>query len=162
MPIKYVESLVGIFLNLIQLQTRENYWTTLLAIGQTILEVDQIDSEKDNKKWLNKLDDIEKTTHQDLDIPLAKAEAIVTATPVERWGRTVQDVKTNHGKRLRLPNKPEVKVFDLYQYLKQTQRPIIQAVSNVVKDYSMDIRFHFGERSGSGLKWMDDDQDKRQ
>lgn len=153
---KLIEILVGNFMSLVQIKPRE-FYSTSLYLAIVIIEIDAINTGKDNKKWLDKLMFIKKSTHEELNIPLAKAEAIIDGTKIERWGVEVPDLEDNFGKRIDIDGRP-MKVIDVHQRLKESYLPVLQAVSNIVRTYSLDIKMDIG---GDGLPaWMKTTKDE--
>jgi len=155
MGIRYIEALTGIFLSLMQTKPRE-FYTTALLIAMTILEVDQKIGGKDHSKGLIELKYIMENTHKDLKIPLALAEAYVDSTRIEKWGAE-REIKDNKGNLVKIKGRP-VSVLDIYQRMKESYLPILREVSDVVKDYSLDMRFRIGE-GGSSMGWLKEEQE---
>lgn len=152
---KLIEVLVGNFMGLVQIKPRE-FYSTSLYLAIVILEIDGINTGNVNTEWLEKLYFIKENTHSELNIPLAKAEAIIDGTKIESWGREVPDLEDNFGKRIDINGRP-MKVIDVHQRLKESYLPVLQAVSNVVRTYSLDIRMDIGGDSlPSWLKTKDE------
>jgi len=137
---RYIEANVGIFLNLMQIKPPQ-FYTTSLFLALNILGMDE---SPESKKRIKELNLIKEQTHEDLNIRLAKAEAIVDSRPLETWGKPLEDLVNNDGKRIKIKSRP-ISVLDLYMYLKESYQPMLEAVSSIARGYTMEVRFNYGE-----------------
>jgi len=144
MGLRYIEANVGIFLNLMQIKPPQ-FYTTSLFLALNILGMDETGQ---SAKKIKELNQIKEQTHEDLNIRLAKAEAIVDSRPLETWGKPLEDLLDNNGKRIRINGKP-INILDLYMYLKESYQPMLEAVSSIAKDYTMEIKFNLGGNGGN-------------
>ena len=152
---KPIEFLGTIFFNLVQIQPRQNYYTTTTILAKSIVQLDMKDKQANpgddvssNKKHLAQLEEVQRSTHPDLNMPLAIAEAIVASVPTERWKKEY-DGKDNDDAQIKVNDKT-VTVLDIYRYLKESNEVSINAVVDVVTGYSTEYRLNEGMGMFSG------------
>ena len=142
---KPIEYLGTIFFDLMRIQPRETFYSTSLFLAKSIIELDKKDKERKqedtstNDAHLRKLKYIKESTHEDLKMPLAIAEAIVASTERDKWGKEFEG-KNNLDKRITIKGGKSIRVLDIYRLLKEAYSPMIDAVVDVIKDYSMEYR----------------------
>jgi len=147
------------FFELMLVQPRETFYTTVLVLAKSIVTLDMKDKKKKNQDFsmnvthLKTLDYIMKNTHEDILKPLATVEAIVASVDRTRWGLEYEGMN-NRGEHIDI-NDERAKVLDLYQRLKEALDPMVECVVDIVQEYSSDYRFNQG---GSGSpSWLDSD-----
>ena len=140
---KPIEFLGTIFFNLVQIQPRQNYYTTTTIVAKSIVQLDikqktEGEDTSSNKRHLKLIEDVQKNTHEELNMPLAVAEAIVASVPTENW-RKEYDGKDNSDSQIKV-NDRTVTVLDIYRYLKESNEIPINAVVDIVTGYSSEYR----------------------
>jgi len=137
MGMQFVQVTVGMFLNLMTIQPK-HFYSTSLMLAQSIIKIAESEH---SEKWLKKLEEIQAQTHEDINIRLAKAEAIIDGTPLEQWGSSLDELKDNTGNKIKVKGKP-LKIVDLYMYLVESYGYVLDAVCDISKEYNMDIKFN--------------------
>jgi len=156
---KPIEYLGTIFFDLMRIQPRETFVSSSLYLASSIIKLDMKIKERENnwkeveenKKWLKKLEHIQKNTNDELLVPLAKIEAIVASKEKDQWGKEY-DGKNVKGERVKVQDQ-YIDYLDLYLFLKEAYGDIVNAVVDVVQDYSSDFRYMGNNNEGG---WLSD------
>ena len=155
---KPIEYLGNRFFDLMIVQPRETFYSTSLFLAKAIVTLDmkgKLDSEAvDNKKWLEKLDNIAKYTHPDLKKPLAEIEAIVASRERSEWGKEYSG-KTKDGYEVEMEDGTKLNILGLYRLMKESYGECIMAVVDIVTEYSSDFRNSYS--NGDTPAWADGD-----
>lgn len=136
-----IEYLAHIFFDLMRIQPEGSFYSTSISLAFSMVRLDS-KGRKDmtpHKKYLETLTKIQKETHDKLKMPLAKVEAIVDSIERQKWNKEY-DGKDNSGHRIYMKYGSELRVLDMYQYLKEAYTPIVEIVVDIIQPYSMEYR----------------------
>lgn len=153
---KPVEYLGTIFFDLMRLQPRETFVSSSLYLAKSIIKFDKknkIDENQpymDNDKQIKRLEYIQAFTNEYVKLPLAKVETICSSMEKHQWGREY-DGKNLDNSTIEDKDGSPVTILDLYLHLKEAYGEVVDAVVNIVQDYSSDFRMTGG---GMGMDWL--------
>lgn len=156
---KPVEYLGTIFFDLMRIQPRETFYSTSLSLARAIVNLDKrnkADNNEDysiNDKYLKTLDEISKKTHKDLNLRLAKAEAIVASKDRSQWNITYEG-KDNFDTKVKMPNGKSVTVMTIYMLLKESYTPVVDIVVDILKPYTMEFRETSNDSGMFSPSWL--------
>lgn len=149
-PLEYIGTR---FFDLIIMQPREHYFTSMTSIAKAIVLLDMKGSSSEtHKKHLKTLNFIINNTTKRLMIPLAEAEAIIASKEKEEWGGEFNR-RNNKDQIPRRRDGNNMKGIDVYTELKTAMEDVIIIVVDIVKEYAMDYK-----AGGMDIGWYQSNQ----
>lgn len=136
-----IEYLAHIFFDLMRIQPEGKFYSTSISLAFSIVKLDQKDRKdvSKHKGYFDKLKYIEENTHENLKMPLAKVEAIVDSIERSKWNKEYEG-KNNNDTHVKKRDGKEIRILDMYQYLKEAYTPIVEIVVDIIGPYSMEYR----------------------